>query len=200
MLNKLLYYIPMLTQMATDGLDAEKVQQHLDQMSGWEKMMLAFEYGDLAVIITGAALLMGVSIFAYMFIRRWNISRMGYFLISAMVVGVRIQKPDIIFWTPFAFVAGLFSVLMFFLTQKNVDFDSRKEPMYFLFNGMCLLLIAFPMGRPTDFFLVTIALISLLSSLFFVVTKKHVPTGKFKKHDADEAIMNILEKKARRPL
>lgn len=200
MMNKLVFIIPILTQMLPQGADSEKVQKHLDQLSGWEKLMLAFRYGDLMTLITSIALITGVSVFAYMFIRRWNLSRMGYFLLSAMVIGVRIQKPDIIFWTPFAFMAGLFSFLMFFLTQKNVDFDSRKEPIYFLFNGMSLLLISFPMGEPVDFYSVTFSLICLLASLFFVVTKKYVPKGKFEKHDADEAILNVLEKKAGRPL
>ncbi|PIU55050.1 MAG: hypothetical protein COS88_05730 [Chloroflexi bacterium CG07_land_8_20_14_0_80_51_10] len=119
---------------------------------------------------------------------------------TCIAFGVRAQNPHDFFWTPFAFCAGLFSFLMFFITQSKTDFDSKKEPLYFVFNGFALLCVAFPFGMPMTFYNSTLALMAMIASLFFVVTKKHVPHGKFTQLDADNNIMETLDRKRKRTL
>ena len=146
--------------------------------------------------ISSIGLLFGVIIFSFIFFRRWKIPRVGYFLVTLVILICRIRVPKDLFWITGAFTAGLFSILMFILAHKRVDFDSRKEPLYFLFNAFTLLIISFS----RDSYTLSIAGFSLLASLFFIVTLKPIPRGKFTQHDADEKIMETLEKKARRRL
>lgn len=151
---------------------------------------------DTMNTMMGIAILFGVIIFAFLFIRLWRIPRMGYFMVTVIILSVRYQEPDIIFWKVAAFTAGMFSLMMFFISHRHVDFDSRKEPLYFLFNAFTLLIVSFSIS----FYLSIMAAMSLIASLFFVTTRKPVPHGKFTEHDADAMIMDTLEKKAKRPL
>jgi len=179
----------------------EKLQEIWNNSSPSEKLFLILTYMDfdLAEVVIGIVLVFLAAVLIMLFFRRWNVSRMGYFFVTVCAFGVRVQNPTDKFWTCFAFMAGLFSFGMFIYSHKHVEFDSRKEPLYFLFNGFALMCIAFPLGGKMDFFMAMVGLIALISSLFFVVTKKHVPRNKkLGRLEADQAILNSLEKKKNR--
>jgi hypothetical protein len=177
---------------------AVPTQEQVDNMSNLQKMQAASKvagnYEDTMATISGIGVLFGVIIFSFIFFRRWRIPRMGYFLVTLVILFSRFRVPTNMFWKTGAVTAGLFSLMMFFVTQKKRDFDSRKEPLYFVFNAFTVLIIAFS----TEPFTMSLAGISLIASLFFIVTLKPVPHGKFTQHDADAKIMETLEKKARR--
>ncbi len=179
---------------------ASPARERIDNMSIYEKMKMASEASgkgeEMIATLSGIGLIFGVLIFSFIFLRRWKIPRMGYFLVTLIILLTRFREPSIIFWKVGAFTAGLFSLTMFVLAHKKLDFDSRKEPLYFLFNAFTLLVIAFS----TEVFTICLAGFSLLASLFFVVTLKPIPRGKFLKHDADDKILETLVKKASRKL
>ncbi len=166
------------------------------KMSLAQKLHYIKGSGDIISTISNIAIVFSFLIFAALFIKRWKIPRMGYFLVSTSILISRFMMPNLIFWRVAAISAGFFSFVMFFLSHRNIDFDSRKEPLYFLFNAFTLFIITTPM----NLYVATFATISLLSSLFFVTTKKPTRRGKFTQLDADDKIMESLEKRVKRPL
>ncbi len=179
---------------------ASSARDKVNNMSIYEKMKMASETSgrgeEMLATLSGIGLIFGVLIFSFIFLRRWRIPRMGYFLVTLIILLTRFREPNLIFWKVGAFSAGIFSLVMFGIAHKKLDFDSRKEPLYFLFNAFTLLVIAFS----TEIFTICLAGFSLLASLFFIVTLKPIPRGKFLKHDADEKIMETLVNKASRKL
>jgi hypothetical protein len=171
-----------------------------NNISAHDKMEYALNTGTgtagIMNAVMGISILFGVLLFSYLFFRIWRLPRMGYFIVAVIIPCVRFRLPEDVFWKAAALTAGLFSLLMFGLAYRNVDFDTRREPLYFLFIALTLLTIAFSV----DFYLAAISGISLLASLFFVTTNKPVPHGKFTNLEADAKIMETLEKKAKRPL
>jgi hypothetical protein len=179
---------------------ASEARDKVNNMSILQKAQLAAKAGgdgeEMLASLTGIAILFGVIIFSFIFLRRWKIPRMGYFLVTLVILVSRIIVPKDLFWITGAVTAALFSLVMFVLAHKRLDFDSRKEPLYFLFNAFTLFIISFS----KDSFTFSIAGFSLLASLFFIVTLKPVPHGKYQQHDADPKIMETLQKKAQRRL
>lgn len=197
-LKSKLFIVSMLAAAAALA-PAAALAVNPDDISTKDKLdYLTRTNADAMNTMIGIAILFGVIFFVFLFdrIRLWRIPRMGYFMVTAVILSVRYREPDIIFWKVAAFTAGMFSLMMFFISHRHVDFDSRKEPLYFLFNAFTLLIISFSI----NFYLSIIAATSLIASLFFVTTRKPVPHGKFIEHDADAMIMDTLEKKAKRPL
>jgi len=181
---------------AAAAIPAAALAVNPDDVSAREKIDYLTGANDpLANALIGVAVLAGVVIFSALFIKLWNLPRMGYFMVTLSILAVRYFSPEIIFWKVAAVSAALFSLLMFVLSHRHLDFDSRKEPLYFLFNAFTLFIASFQL----NFFLSAMACTSLIASLFFVVTRKPVPHGKFKQLEADEKIMETLEKKAKRP-
>ncbi|MFA6448706.1 MAG: hypothetical protein WCX65_04490 [bacterium] len=179
---------------------AAKTPDKIKNMSIMEKIKLASPLSgsseEILAMLTGIGLLFCFLIIFFLFFRRWNIPRMGYFFVTLLILITRFREPADLFWKTGAVTAGLFSLAMFVNAHLKHDFDSRKEPLYFLFNAFTLLIIAFS----TEPFTICIAGVSLLASLFFLITLKPVRRGKFTQLDADAKIMETLEKKARRPL
>ncbi|GEM_PF-2030387 len=175
----------------------EAVKDHLDSLSTAEKYRLYVDNHDLSELVTaltGMAMVFAIIIFTILFLRRWNVPRMGYFLVTLSTLASRSMAPDVLFWSVVAFVAGLFSIFMFFSSKSSVNFDSKKEPLFYLFNAFSLLLIVYSV----DFYYATFSSLSLATSLFFVISRGNTPHGRFKKHDADEMILKTLEKRAGR--
>ncbi len=179
------------------GPSPEAVKDHLDSLSTAEKYRLYVDNHDLSELVTaltGIAMVFAIIIFTILFLRRWNVPRMGYFLVTLTTLASRSMAPEVVFWSVVAFVAGLFSVFMFFSSKNTVNFDSKKEPLFYLFNAFSLLLIVYSV----DFYYATFSALSLATSLFFVISRANTPRGRFKKHDADEMILKTLEKRAGR--
>jgi hypothetical protein len=183
------------TQPAAPSPEAAK--EYVDGLSTAEKYRLYVDNHDLTELVaafTGMAMVFAIIIFTILFLRRWKAPRMGYFLVTLTTLASRVMAPDVVFWSVVAFVAGLFSIFMFFSSKNAVNFDSKKEPLFYLFNAFSLLLIVYS----ADFYYATFSASSLSTSLFFVISRANTPHGKFKKHDADEMILKALEKRAGR--
>ncbi len=185
-------FIPVIALSQSE----ETIQQELDKMSFSEKLDFYLSNSPFFETVIGILLIFSIIFFSSIFLKRMKIPRMGYFLVSCVVLASRYDDPDDLFWKSVAVCAGLFSVLMFFASHKNIDYDSRKEPMYFIFNAFTMLVICVYI----DFYTLVLACLSLVASLFFVVSRKSLPHGKFTKLDADEKIMEALERRTQRKL
>jgi hypothetical protein len=188
-------FIICATAAASLAFPAVAFAKKFQDMSAAEKLKVTGHEGIMATL-SNIALISGILIFSFLFFRRWKIPRMGYFLATVVILLSRFRMPDDLFWKTGAVTAGLFSLIMFASAYKRIDFDTKKEPMYFLFNAFTLLVIAFSM----EFFTMSLACASLFASLFFIVTLKPVPRGKFTQFDADGKIMEVLEHKTHRRL
>ncbi len=174
-------------------LPVTSLAKKIEDMSAAEKMK-ASGNGDLVGTLFGIALIFGIIIFTALFFRRWRIPRLGYFFITVVIIISRFRLPHDLFWIMGAIAAGLLSLVMALSAYKRTDFDTKKEPLYYLFNGFTLLIIAFS----TELFTMALACASLFASLFFMITIRKGASSKFTQLDADGKILEVLANKAQR--
>jgi hypothetical protein len=136
-----------------------------------------------------------VILFGFLFIKKWNNPRLGFFLITGIVIITRLAKPENIFWKVMAGSSAIFAFVLFFTLFRDKKLLMLKEPTYYLFNGFALVMMTMPIGV----YNVSMAVIALAMSLFFITTPKKHHAKKFTGTVADANILEKIEKTAHRP-
>lgn len=158
------------------------------------EFMKGFDWNWLLYFATGAMLTFAVILFASMFIKRWQMTRLGFFLFTAATFVVRVARPDDAFWNIAAIVGAVVSVFLLVSVSAKGRLVNRKEPVYYILNTATLILIFFDI----TFFTATMAAIALLASVFFLTTKAPSRAGKYKEREADPILLESLQKRARK--
>ena len=155
-----------------------------------------FDWNWLVYFATGAMLVFAGLLLGAMFVKRWQMARLGFFLFTAATFIVRLTRPDDKFWNIAALVGAFASVFLLFSIHAKSRMVNRKEPIYYLLNTATLVLIYFPI----NFFTAIMAAVALIGSVFFLTTKAPSHAGKYKTREADPIILESLEKRSRKRL
>jgi hypothetical protein len=158
------------------------------------EFMSGFDWNWLLYFVTGAMLTFAVILFATMFIKRWQMTRLGFFLFTGAAFVVRIARPDDKFWNIAAIVGAAVSVFLLVSVMSKGRLANKKEPIYYILNTATLILIFFDI----TFFTATMAAIALLASVFFLTTKAPSSPDKYKAREADPHILDSLQKRAQK--
>lgn len=179
----------IITQAAspTPASNSRLVDTLLEFLSG-------FDWNWLLYFVTGAMLTFAVILFATMFIKRWQMARLGFFLFTGATFVVRIARPDDKFWNIAAIVGAAVSIILLVSVMGKGRLVNRKEPIYYILNTVTLILIFFNI----TFFTATMAAIALLGSVFFLTTKAPSSPDKYKAREADPHILESLQKRAQK--
>ena len=153
-----------------------------------------FDWNWLLYFSTGAMLTFAVILFASLFIKRWQTTRLGFFLFTAATFVVRLARPDDMFWNVAAIVGAGLSLILLISVHTSSTVVNKKEPIYYILNTVTLTLIFFRI----TFFTATMAALSLLASVFFLTTKAPSSPDKYKEREADPNILDSLEKRAQK--
>lgn len=185
-------------QQAANVADAkaEKVKEFLDSMSPFEKIMFVLDTAGVSPVTLAVGLILFVGVITLMFIfwRKWNLSRMGYVIVTAMVIGVRAENPTDIFSSVVAFVGGIIALVVSIYSFRHIEYSTMKEPLYFLFNSFAMFMVAFPIGSEAPFYNMVVALVAMCSSLYFIIAVNFSSRSSNKKN-VEKSVINVLDKK-----
>ena len=154
-----------------------------------------FDWRWLLGFAAVALFLIGIVFFGAMFFKRQHSPKLGFFLYVVWVGAVRTLRPDDKAWLAAAVVGIAIALILLFSTfaakgaWRHVN---RKEPIYYLMNAFALCMFTMPLNQ----FEYSIAAFAVFSSLFFITASAPRSKHKYKKRDADPAILESLEKRA----
>ena len=142
-----------------------------------------------------AIFLIGILFFGAMLFRKQSSPKLGFFLYVIWVGAVRTLRPNDKAWFA-AVVVGIAiaGILLATTLAAKADWShtNRKEPIYYLLNAFALGIFLMDMNE----FYYSVAAFAVFASLFFINARKPHPKNKYKKRDADPAILESLEKRA----
>lgn len=157
------------------------------------KLFNSIDWSWVGAFALTAFLVFGCLVLAILFLKRWQVPRLGFFLFTAVNIGARIFRSSFIFWNVAAVIGAVAAVIFVISIHvgKNRHID-RKEPVYYLLNAVSLIILVFEL----NLYMITTSILCLFISLFFINTRG--PSQHRGSLEADAAIMESLEKRARR--
>ena len=159
----------------TLGVDLPQGQELPDsEKQALYKSLLTFDWLWLLMFTSSAVLVFAVILFGALHFRRWGVPRLGWFLITMVVLANRVLQPEELFWNAFGCFMGIISVISGFYLFHRREYVAGKEPIYFFLNGFSLLIVSFTASNS----LFAISAMSLIASLFFITTKNPRKPGR----------------------
>jgi len=156
-----------------------------------------FDWRWMALFAAAATIIFCIILFSALLLRKTNVPRLGFFFCTGTMLLARVLKPEEMF---FNVAAGFGAALaLYFLVQVHTGgkLTNRKEPIYYLLNFFALVISVFPL----NFFLSTVSALALFASLFFITTRNPYSSRRHATgHDADQTILESLERRAQRKL
>lgn len=154
-----------------------------------------FDWRWLLGFTAVAIFLIGIVFFGANLFRKQASPKLGFFLYVVWVGSVRTLRPNDKAWLAAAVVGIIIAATLLITTlasKRDWNHSNRKEPIYYLMNGFALGMFLMPLNE----FEYSIAAFAVFASLFFINSKKPHHKDKYKKRDADPAILESLEKRA----
>ncbi|MEW6200457.1 MAG: hypothetical protein AB1546_00650 [bacterium] len=158
------------------GVDLPQGQELPDsEKQAIYQSILSFDWRWLLMFASSAILIFAIILFGMLHFRRWGgAPRLGWFLVTTVVLANRVIQPDELFWNAFGCLMGVISIISGFYLFHRREYVAGKEPIYFFLNSFSLLIISFTASH----YLYAISGMSLVASLFFITTKNPRKPGR----------------------